>query len=131
MRRALVLALLVASGHVARADDTRAANTLACRPGSGPMARVDLYFGARRNRDRDWPRFLAEVVTPRFPDGLTSLDGYGQWRGIAREAAHVLIIFYRPDAANDARIEAIRSLYKRRFKQKSVLRADTSACVAF
>ena len=78
--------------------------------------------------------FLARVVTPRFPDGFTSLDGIGQWhgpRGLARERTHVLVIFYRRDDTSDARIEAIRSAYRRTFAQSSVLRADSSACVGF
>jgi hypothetical protein len=32
---------------------------------------------------------------------------------------------------SDDKIEAIRSAYKKRFHQKSVLRADSTACVAF
>ena len=97
------------------------------------MAKVELYMGAA-GRDADWRRFLAEVVTPRFPDGLTVLDGQGQWRvrgRLSREATRILVIFYAPDATSEARIEAIRSLYKRRFRQQSVLRADSMACVAF
>ncbi len=98
------------------------------------MARVELYFGAGRSGRGAWRRFLSEVVTPRFPDGLTSLEAFGQWRGsrgLAREPAHLLIIFYRPDATSEERIEAVRTTYKRLFAQTSVLRADTSACVSF
>ena len=98
------------------------------------MARVELYFGGRRDGGPAWRRFVASVVTPRFPLGLTSLDGEGQWRGpngLVREATHILVIFYAPSADADARIEAIRDAYKRRFRQISVLRADSSACVGF
>ena len=100
------------------------------------MARVDLYFGVPPGIDgkRAWTRFLADVVTPRFPDGLTSLDAEGQWRGPhgpAGQRTRIMIIFYRRDPTSDARIEAVRALYKRRFRQLSVLRADSSACIAF
>ncbi len=98
------------------------------------MARVELYFGGRRGDAAVWRRFIAAVVTPRFPDGLTSFEGSGQWRGphgLAREPAHVLVVFYKPDATSDARIEAIRTVYKSRFRQSSVLRADSAACVGF
>ena len=98
------------------------------------MARVELYFGAGRIGRRAWSHFLAEVVTPRFPDGLTVVDAMGQWRGArgrTREATDVLVVFYRPDATSEARIETIRSLYKKRFSQASVLRADSIACVSF
>lgn len=97
------------------------------------MAKVELYMGVA-GRSADWRRFLAQVVTPRFPEGLTVLEGQGQWRGrrgVSHEATRVLVIFYAPDATSDTRIEAIRSLYKRRFRQQSVLRADTTACVSF
>ena len=97
------------------------------------MAKVELYMGVAGSA-ADWHRFLATVVTPRFPDGLTVLDGRGQWRErghLSREVTRVLVIFYTPDATSEARIEAIRDLYERRFKQRSVLRADSTACVAF
>ena len=99
------------------------------------MLRVDLFFGARHVGPNAWSRFLATVVTPRFPDGLTSYDGQGQWRGarggLQKEASRILVIFYRPTAGADANIEAIRAAYKRTFAQSSVLRADSSACVSF
>ena len=46
--------------------------------------------------DAEWTAFLDDVITPRFPDGLTVVDGYGQWRGesgeIQQEASKVIII---------------------------------------
>jgi hypothetical protein len=107
-----------------------------CRSGSQRLAQVELFFGVgQRSADGGaWRHFLARVVTPRFPDGLTVLDGIGQWRGPrgpVRESSRMIIIIYRPDSTSDARIEAIRSSYKARFKQQSVLRVDTSACVSF
>ena len=98
------------------------------------MGRVELYFGAVGATYRAWSVFLASVVTPRFPNGFTSLEGIGQWRGprgLTRERTHVLVIFYHRDDTSDARIEAIRSAYRRTFAQVSVLRADSSACVGF
>jgi hypothetical protein len=98
------------------------------------MARVELYFGGGGVSPGAWNRFIASVVTPRFPDGLTILDAHGQWRachGLQREPARVVVIFYRPDLETDAKIETIRRLYKSRFRQSSVLRADSAACVGF
>ncbi len=105
-----------------------------CAKGSAPMAKVELYFGIGHGAAAAWPQFLRNVVTPRFPDGLTTWTASGQWRGargLQREAARVVVIVYRPDASSDQRIDAIRALYKRRFRQTSVLRVDTSACVGF
>jgi hypothetical protein len=115
------------------ASDATAAPT--CRTGSQRMSRVELYFGAGAHAGRGaWQDFLARVVTPRFPQGLTELEGRGQWRGprgLQRETSRVIVIVYRPDPTSDGKIEAIRSRYKARFRQTSVLRVDTTACVSF
>ncbi|WP_158811931.1 DUF3574 domain-containing protein [Beijerinckia sp. L45] len=108
-----------------------------CRAGSHRLARVELYFGTgkRAGLQRDaWRHFMADVVTPKFPDGLSVFEGLGQWhgpRGSVREASRMMIIIYRPAGDSDAKIEAIRSGYETRFRQQSVLRVDTTACVAF
>jgi hypothetical protein len=104
------------------------------------MARLELLFGAGR-KDRgevgegEWRAFLDEEITPRFPDGLTVLTGYGQWRNsagqVAKETSRMLIVWYQPTADSDARIDAVRSAYKTRFGQESVLRADGTSCVSF
>jgi hypothetical protein len=74
-------------------------------------------------------------VTPRFPDGLTVLSGYGQWRGpsgtIAKEPSRELLIWYRRNDRTDAEIEAIRQAYKTKFAQESVLRVDGLSCASF
>jgi hypothetical protein len=107
----------------------------ACRSGSKLFARAELYFGAGGSKhNAAWRQFLAHVVTPRFPYGFTSLDGSGQWRGphgLESEASHILIIFYQPSAEKDRALEEIRAIYKTRFRQQSVLRADSTACVSF
>lgn len=97
---------------------------------------MDLFFGASHGGEKReaWGRFMARVVTPRFPQGFTVLDGAGQWRGpngLQREPSRLLIIFYRPDATTDGAIEFIRAAYKARFRQQSVLRVDSMACVSF
>ena len=96
--------------------------------------RTDLFFGAGTVDAASWSRFVAQIVTPRFPQGLTILDASGQWRDgamIHREPTRVLVIYHRDDVASGARIETIRSIYRRRFSQQSVLRADSTACIAF
>jgi len=65
-----------------------------------------------RSARRSGGAFLQEEVTPRFPDGLTVLTAYGQWRDrsgeISREPSRVLAIWYRRAADSEAAIEAIR-----------------------
>src|SRR5215203_4392269 len=52
---------------------------------SKPFLRTELYFGTAKAdsstiTEDEWKIFLADVVTPRFPDGFTVLTGYGQFR---------------------------------------------------
>ncbi len=110
---------------------------LDCRTTVEPLVRLELLFGSVRKNtfpisDEEWAAFLAAEVTPRFPDGLTVLTGYGQWRDakgtLVKETSRLLLIWYAPQADGDTRIEAIRT----RFGQDSVLRADAApACVSF
>ena len=102
--------------------------------------RTELYFGRNiptggRVSESDWQKFVDEVVTPRFPDGLTVLDADGQWRGkdgsIAREESKVIVLLYpRKDRkAMNAKIEEIRAEYKKRFAQEAVMRIDVTKSV--
>ncbi len=85
--------------------------------------------------EQEWATFLAEVVTPRFPDGLTVLRGEGQWRGangaVVREPSFVMEIDHPPSAALDAALDEIAAEYKRRFRQEAVMRVRTRAEVEF
>ena len=97
--------------------------------------RTELYFGTdikggAQVTVEDWNKFLAEVVTPKFPDGFTVLDGFGQYRDangkIVRENSKVLILLYPWQNRRSAnrKIEQIRTAYKKAFQQESVLRMD-------
>lgn len=77
-----------------------------------------------------WRNFLDEEVTPRFPDGLSVFDAYGQWREntdspIARMRSKVLVIVYPDSAARRSGINAICEAYKKRTGEKSVLVVTT------
>jgi Protein of unknown function (DUF3574) len=112
-----------------------------CEGEAFPLARLELYFGTQKPggapvTEAEWHAFMEEEVTPRFPDGLTVLRGYGQWRNaagvITRETSAVLIILYEPSAEKEAGIEDIRAAYKDRFAQESVMRVDgPTQCVSF
>lgn len=104
------------------------------------MARLEMLFGTSRSRgapvtDEEWARFLDTEVTPRFPAGLTVLHGPGQWRGsdgrLAKEQSNILVVWHEPNSRTEADIEAIRSAYKQRFDQESVMRVDSASCVSF
>jgi hypothetical protein len=126
MKRALlILALLVAPPAFAAQ----------CPSHGAPMARTELLFGAGHVSDAQWKAFLAREVTPRFPDGLTAFDGYGQWKSprgtISKERSHILLLWHAAGADADSKIDAIRDAYKKRFRQLSVMRVDSIDCVAF
>ena len=116
------------------------ASAPSCHGAAQPMARVELLFGrARPNAapvsDGEWTGFLDSEVTPRFPAGFTVLRGPGQWRGsdgrVAREDSQVLLIWHDAVTSADAKIEAIRSAYRQKFDQESVMRVDGLSCVSF
>jgi hypothetical protein len=105
------------------------------------FARTELVFGrAKPNGSmvtgEEFRGFLDEIITPRFPDGLTVLSGAGQFRGssgmIMREGAVFVILLY-PAGNKDSstRIEEIRDIYRKTFAQESVMRIDGESCVSF
>ncbi|SHJ36823.1 Protein of unknown function [Roseomonas rosea] len=113
-----------------------------CPAGTAPAVVAELAFG--RNADgvlrvgeADWSAFLAEEATPRFPDGLSSLDAQGQWRApdgrIAREPAKLLWLVLPGATLEEAsrRTEPLAAAYKARFGQESVLRSLRSGCAGF
>jgi Protein of unknown function (DUF3574) len=102
--------------------------------------RTELYFGSEKPGPdvtrKQFDRFVDRKVTPRFPDGLTLLTGYGQFResdgNIVQEKSFVLILLYPPDDKQANReIQELRGAYKRNFEQQSVLRTDSSERVSF
>lgn len=105
------------------------------------MLQADLLFGrdiAGRGPVTETERaaFLAEVVTPRFPDGFTVWDTRGQWRDratgrIIGEASFVVRIVADDTADTHARLVAIRHAYRERFRQDSVGITLVPACASF
>lgn len=85
--------------------------------------------------DSEWSAFVAEVVTPRFPDGLTIYAATGQWREatgvLAREPVMVIEILHPANAATDAAIEEIMRAYREKFRQEAVMRVRGRARVTF
>jgi Protein of unknown function (DUF3574) len=133
------LAALPAAGS-ARAEMAGAEPGPSCKIGAAPMASLELLFGMSRLggepiNDQEWQDFVDKEVTPRFPDGLSVLQAYGQWRGqggqISKENSRLLMIWYQPKSDSEALIEAIREAYKKRFQQESVMRIDGASCVSF
>lgn len=114
----------------------------ACPPGTEAATVAEAYFGRNSGGrevvdDAAWSRFMDEVVTPAFPDGLTVLDGAGQWRNregrIGRERSKLLIVALPGGSAEQAvaRMAPVRAAYTARFAQESVMLVTRGGCVGF
>lgn len=110
--------------------------------------RSELYFGVGEESgagtreqagtisDAQWRAFLDKEVTPRFPDGLTVFDAYGQWlfRGDAepnRLRTKVLVVLHEDTPQRRADIEAIRLAWKTATRHQSVLWSRQAVDVSF
>lgn len=122
MRRAslvLVLLLSISCAHGWVAERLYCGRSI---PGGGMVS------------EEEWTRFVAEVVTPRFPDGLTIWRADGQWREgteIVREPVMIIEVLHAGDLASRAKIEEIAREYRTRFRQSAVLRVTSPARAAF
>jgi Protein of unknown function (DUF3574). len=104
---------------------------------------VRLFFGMgpadhpeQGVSEAKWRAFLDEEVTPRFPDGLSVADVYGQWQGrdqrrVERLRSKMLMILCIDSQENRAKMDAIRSAWKQRTGDQSVLRVIEPADVSF
>lgn len=150
----LLLAALLVLGGCATTPGTAPATTASlqgdtARPGAAAdWVRSELYFGVgeesgaseRRQTDAiteaQWRAFLDKQVTPRFPDGLTVFDAYGQWlfRGAKepnRLRTKVLVVLHENTPQRRADIEAIRLAWKEATGHQSVLWAQLAVEVSF
>src|SRR6185295_2556512 len=102
--------------------------------------RTELYFGTNKQNgevtDAEFTNFVDSEVTPLFPDGLTLLTGFGQFKNsngdLIREKSHLLILFYPPQTQDaNKKVQKIRERYKELHGQESVLRVDSFSFVSF
>jgi Protein of unknown function (DUF3574) len=103
---------------------------------------TSLFFGlgsadgASGVSEAQWRSFLDREVTPRFPDGLSVFEVYGQWRdkgkaSVERLRSKQLVVLYPDGAKPRVDIEAIRAAWKRETGDQSVLRVTLPADVSF
>ena len=111
------------------------------KPGGGTeMVKTELYFGRSSVNgpvtDAQWNAFLANEVTPVFPDGFSVLDANGQWKDtqtgeIIRENSNMLMVVYDANTLEKGSIHKIIESYKKQFSQQSVMRLDSKVLVTF
>jgi hypothetical protein len=137
----LPVALLTACAAPPGPPATRAPETCLL-PSQERMVIAELFFGRDKAgrkavSDAEWADYLATVVTPHFPDGLTVLDGYGQWRNPATgiigrsPSVKVVLIAAKPSPDLAGRFTAVMEAYKARFEQHSVGIITRESCAAF
>ena len=98
-----------------------------------------LYFGTDMPHGHvtaeQWQTFVATVITPRFPDGLTSWETAGQWRGrngqLVKEKSYVLQVTHPVNSESEKAVREVMDAYTKDFQQEAVLRVRTSVCVSF
>ncbi len=96
------------------------------------FVKSELYLGMAKPdgtlvTEDEWKNFLEKSVTSRFPDGLTVVDAYGQYKNdkgeIVKEKTKILIIVHkRPDASD---LKKVVEDYKKTFNQECVFKVIT------
>lgn len=113
--------------------------TATCPMGQSRVRTAEVYFnrapGGRLGvSEAAFRRFVADELTPRFPQGLTVLDGGPQWRGKANQALHdaakVALIALPGDRDPSSQLEAVRGAYHSRFQLDSTVKIGDPVCAA-
>jgi Protein of unknown function (DUF3574) len=135
------LALACALTALAALAPARAvAQGISCRAPLRSMQAVEILFGRSvAGRiivgEREWARFLAREITPRFSDGLSVVDAAGQFKTpdgiVAHEPSKLVIIIAPDDAETEDRVAAIEAAYKKEFRQQKVVVVTRSVCASF
>ena len=142
MYRAIFTALLTAFLMGCAAQGETVPPSACLLPAQKPMLVAELFFGRNISgrtpvSEAEWADFVAQVITPNFPDGFTVFDGaLGQSRDpqtgvITREPPKILLAaaYPRPDLKD--RVAAVIEAYRARFPQKSVGLLTRWECGAF
>jgi hypothetical protein len=135
---ALAAALALALGGCVSVDARGTSAAPVCAPGGTRQDVAQLFFGRNIGQtvgvsEEDFTRFLDEVVTPRFPDGLTVQDSQGRWRykGVDDHEPSKVVTLILVQPADRAKIREIAAAYEARFRQDAVLIVARPACVEF
>lgn len=117
--------------------------TLDCGVHGKAMIRSTLFLGTTKPQsarnpaavsELQWQMFLRDEVTTRFPDGLTVMDGLGQWRGangvVDQERSKILMLTHRDTQEARQAVQDIAAAYRRAFEQEAVLWEMAPICSA-
>ncbi|MEG4573595.1 DUF3574 domain-containing protein [Microcoleus sp. N3A4] len=133
----MLFVLPVCPATIARAQLPQSADT---NVNQTNLLKDELYFGLTKPggetvSESEWQEFVKAVITPRFREGLTVLDGSGQFLNssgmLIRENSKIVILIYDSSPDKNRAINEIIETYKRTFQQESVLRATSEVKVSF
>jgi hypothetical protein len=109
----------------------------ACPAGESEVRVAQLFLAAStkgRINERALRRFVDQEITPRFPNGVTVVDGGPQWTGkddrLIRESAKVVLIALPAGGDAHDRVEAVRAAYRARFGLETFVVMPPPACMA-
>ncbi len=95
---------------------------------------TELYFGlldgdGEEILESQWTDFLDSNITPRFPDGLTVLDVYGQYMlssgDIIKQQTKILLVLHEDTDEYAQKIDTIISEFKALYNLEIVLEVVT------
>ncbi|MEG4941053.1 DUF3574 domain-containing protein [Microcoleus sp. F4-D5] len=133
----LLFVLPVCPATIARAQLPETSDTNAKQTN---LLKDELFFGLTKPggetiSEAEWQEFVKSVITPRFREGLTVLEGSGQFLNrsgiLIRENSKIVIMIYESSPEKNQAINEIIETYKRTFQQESVLRATSEVKVSF
>ena len=142
MRRILFCTLLSAMLLAGCTTVPQGSDAELCKQANGSkQLQAELLFGRDIHErepvtDAERAKFMADVVTPLFPDGLTTWDTRGQWRDAAsgktiQENSFVIRIVAAESAETMTRLSSIRSAYVAQFRQDAVGLLFSRVCASF
>ena len=137
MRRLIPILLLLSA--LIQTGGCLSAQAPTCLPGEHPAVLESLYIGTAKPggvvSPEEWAAFVKDIVTPAFPEGLTSWQASGQWQkstgAIEYEASHILQLTHEQNMAKEAAIRRIMIIYQQTFQQDAVMRVRSPACLSF
>lgn len=107
---------------------------------SADTLKTEIYFGLRLPdgktvSEEEWGKFLAEIVVPRFPDGLTVIDGSGRSANAAKSGNPVnptkILVLVHPNVGDSQdKLSQVKAEYRKRFGSTGVFHTDSPIRIA-
>jgi hypothetical protein len=105
------------------------------------MIQTDLYFGQSRPdgsmiTKAEWDNFHKTQIARIFKEGSTTTTAVGNWfdpesHKLISEPTYVVTYYHKKSPQISKQIDNLRSIYKSKFQQQSILRVDKKSKVSF